>query len=217
MSEGERKYTGFAAIYKLEQDKLKSDNTQPAPDAQPPGEASVEPSGSVATEEISSANSNTETQLSSLNTAAAVDESRASTPSIKPPASIANLRPAVQTASRRTRQRPSTAKASTATPVAIGTADYYAQKWKQIYRLNKGEIKVMKVMFDLSHGTGSSECYIKVPEVAESAQLKKRRCQYVIRSLEELGFLDRLEEYDPASRLGTKYRVNLKPRTPDIE
>jgi hypothetical protein len=216
MSEGERKYTGFAAIYKLEQDKLKSDNTQPAPDAQPPGEASVEPSGSVAPEEISSANSNNETQLSPLNTAP-MDESRAGTPSIKPPASIANLRPAGQTSSRRTRQRPSTAKASIATPVAIGTADYYAQKWKQIYRLNKGEIKVMKVMFDLSHGTGSSECYIKVPEVAESAQLKKRRCQYVIRSLEELGFLDRLEEYDPASRLGTKYRVNLKPRNLDLE
>lgn len=216
MSEGERKYTGFAAIYKLEQEKLKSDNTQPAPDAQPRGEASVEISGSDAPEEILSTNSNNESQLSPLSTAP-VDESRASTPAVKPPASIANLRPAGQTSSRRARQRPSTAKASTATPVATGTADYYAQKWKQIYRLNKGEIKVMKVMFDLSHGTGNSECYIKVPEVAESAQLKKRRCQYVIRSLEELGFLDRLEEYDPASRLGTKYRVNLKPRTLDIE
>ena len=58
MSEGERKYTGFAAIYKLEQEKLKSDNTQPAPDAQPQGEASVEPSGTDVPEEISSANSN---------------------------------------------------------------------------------------------------------------------------------------------------------------
>jgi hypothetical protein len=216
MSEGERKYTGFAAIYKLEQEKLKSDNTQPAPDAQPPGEASVEISGSDAPEEISSTNSNNESQLSPLDTAP-VDGSRASTPAVKPPGSIANLRPAGQASSRRTRPRPSTAKASITTPVATGTADYYAQKWKQIYRLNKGEIKVMKVMFDLSHGTGNSECYIKVPEVAESAQLKKRRCQYVIRSLEELGFLDRLEEYDPASRLGTKYRVNLKPRTLDIE
>ena len=216
MSEGERKYTGFAAIYKLEQDKLKRDNTQPAPDAKSLDEASVEPSDANVGEENSSPNSNAAGQLSPLSTAP-VDESRADTPSAKPPASIANLRPTGQTSSRRTRQRQSTAKASIATPVATGTADYYAQKWKQIYRLNKGEIKVMKVMFDLSHGAGSSECYIKVPEVAESAQLKKRRCQYVIRSLEELGFLDRLEEYDPASRLGTKYRVNLKPRTLDIE
>jgi hypothetical protein len=69
----------------------------------------------------------------------------------------------------------------------------------------------MRVMFTLTHEKGVSECYIKVPEVAEAAQLKKRRCQYVIRGLEELGFLDRLEEYDPSVRLGTKYRVNLKP------
>src|ERR1051325_1083111 len=215
MSEGERKYTGFAAIYQLEQEKLKRDDTPPAPDARPPGEASTEGSDSDIPE-TSSAKPNNDSRLSPLNPPP-VDDSRADTPSAKPPASIANLRPAGQASGRRAKQRPSTAKASTATPVATGTADYYAQKWKQVYRLNRGEIKVMKVMFDLSHGVGSSQCYIKVQDVAVLAQLKKRRCQYVIRSLEELGFLDRLEEYDPASRLGTKYTVNLKPRTLDME
>ena len=74
----------------------------------------------------------------------------------------------------------------------------------------------MRAMFRLTHEAGTSECYIKVPEVAEAAKLKKRRCQYVIRSLEEMGFLDRLEEYDPSNRLGTKYRVNLKPHNLDL-
>jgi hypothetical protein len=215
MSEGERKYTGFAAIYKLEQEKIKLENTQPSSDARPPGEASEESTDSDVNEENTSAKPNSDSQLSTSNTISTV-ESGVSTAPIKPPAPITNLRPAGQKAGRRPKQRPVIAKTSTASPAA-GTADYYVQKWKQIYRLNKGELNVMKAMFDLSHGIGVSECYIKVPEVAEAAQLKKRRCQYVIRILEDLGFLERLEEYDPSIRLGTKYRVNLKPRILDIE
>ncbi|MGB9179687.1 MAG: hypothetical protein WCB68_10630 [Pyrinomonadaceae bacterium] len=216
MSEGERKYTGFAAIYKLEQEKLKRESPQATPQASPPVEASEESPDSAVLEESSSAKSNSDSQLSTSNTTS-VEESVADTHPVTPPAPITNLRPTGHKSGRRTRQRPALAKASTATPVAAGTVEYYVQKWKQIYRLNKGELKVMKVMFDLSHGAGVSECYIKVPEVAASAQLKKRRCQYVIRSLEDLGFLDRLEDYDPTNRLGTKYRVNLKPRILDIE
>lgn len=215
MSEGERKYTGFAAIYKLEQEKLKRENPQATTEARPPVEASEESPVSGVLEESSTAKSNSDSQLSTSITAP-VEEIGANTHPVTPPAPITNLRPAVPKSGRRTKQRPALARASTASPAA-STVDYYVQKWKQIYRLNKGELKVMKVMFDLSHGTGVSECYIKVPEVAESAQLKKRRCQYVIRSLEDLGFLDRLEDYDPTNRLGTKYRVNLKPRILDIE
>jgi len=215
MSEGERKYTGFAAIYKLEQEKLKRESPQATPQASPPVEASEESPDSAVLEESSSAKSNSDNQLSTSNTTS-VEESGADAHPVTPPALITNLRPAGPKSGRRTK-RPALAKVSTATPAASGTVDYYVQKWKQIYRLNKGELKVMKVMFDLSHGAGVSECYIKVPEVAASAQLKKRRCQYVIRSLEDLGFLDRLEEYDPTNRLGTKYQVNLKPRILDIE
>jgi hypothetical protein len=215
MSEGERKYTGFAAIYQLEQEKLKLENTQPSPEDRPPGEASNETADSNVKEQSSSAKPNSDSQLSNSNITS-TEESGVATAPVKPPAPITNLRPAGQKAGRKTKHRPVIAKASTASPAA-GTIDYYVQKWKQIYRLNKGELKVMRVMFDLSHGIGVSECYIKVPEVAEAAQLKKRRCQYVIRILEDLGFLERLEEYDPSIRLGTKYRVNLKPRILDIE
>ena len=216
MSEGERKYTGFAAIYKLEQEKLKLENPQATPQAETTVEASEESPNADVLEGSSSAKPNSDSQLGISNTAP-VEESRAITHPVTPPAPISNLRAAEHKSGRRTKRRSILAKVSTAGPVAAGTVDYYVQKWKQIYRLNKGELKVMKVMFDLSHGAGVSECYIKVPEVAESAQLKKRQCQYVIRSLEELGFLDRLEDYDPANRLGTKYRVNLKSRTLDIE
>jgi hypothetical protein len=207
MSEGEKKYTGFAAIYQLEQEKLKRERTQAPPEAGPPGEETrVSPESPAP---VADARAESDSDAGARDTTEAPPASAAETPSLKAPAANVTRRPAGRKAGRGTRLRPAVVKP--AAPPAEGSVEHYTQRWKQVYRLNKGEISVMRVMFTLTHEKGVSECYIKVPEVAEAAQLKKRRCQYVIRSLEEMGFLDRLEEYDPSVRLGTKYRVNLKP------
>ena len=207
MSEGERKYTGFAAIYQLEQEKLKRERPQAPPEAGPPGEETRVTTESPAPE--ADARAESDIDAGAGDTPEAPPASAAETPSLKAPAASVTRRPAGRKSDRGTKLRSAVVKP--AAPPAEGSVEHYAQRWKQVYRLNKGEISVMRVMFTLTHEKGVSECYIKVPEIAEAAQLKKRRCQYVIRSLEELGFLDRLEEYDPSVRLGTKYRVNLKP------
>ncbi len=209
MSEGERKYTGFAAIYQLEQEKLKRERPQILPEAETPGEETRVARESPAPDADARAESENDNRPLDTPEASPLPALLAESPSLKAPASNAPRRAATRKTSRSTRPRPAVVKS--ATSPAEGSVEHYAQRWKQVYRLNKGEISVMKVMFGLTHAKGVSECYIKVPEVAEAAQLKKRRCQYVIRGLEELGFLDRLEEYDPSVRLGTKYRVNLIP------
>jgi len=213
MSEGERKYTGFAAIYQLEQEKLKREKTQ-AEITSPGEEPQGAPESTAPEEEDSHAESDRDDRSHDPSEASSLMGRATESSSLKAPTSGALRRSTGRKTGRGTRPRPAVVKS--AAPPAEGSVEYYAQKWKQAYRLNKGEINVMRVMFRLTHETGVSECYIKVPEVAEAARLKKRRCQYVIRSLEEMGFLDRLEEYDPSNRLGTKYRVNLKPRNLDL-
>lgn len=216
MSEGERKYTGFAAIYQLEQEKLRREKPQAPPEAGPPGEESQAAPESTVFEEDSGTKSVSDSQQLKPSEAPPPLRDATESPSLKAPASNVTRRSTGRKAGREPRHRPAVVKHATSVPPAEGSVEYYAQKWKQSYRLNKGEINVMSVMFRLTHEAGISECYIKVPEVAEAAKLKKRRCQYVIRSLEEIGFLDRLEEYDPSNRLGTKYRVNLKPHNLDL-
>lgn len=215
MSEGERKYTGFAAIYQLEQEKLKREKTQAPPEADPPGEEARVSPESPAPEAVARAESDSDSRPRDTPEAPRPPAVSAESPSLRAPAPNAARRPATRKAGRGARPRPAVVKPDA--PPAEGSVEHYAQRWKQVYRLNKGEISVMRVMFSLTHAKGVSECYIKVPEVAEAARLKKRRCQYVIRGLEELGFLDRLEEYDPSVRLGIKYRVNLKPVHLDLE
>lgn len=218
MSEGERKYTGFAAIYQLEQEKLKREKTHlqlevAAPPAeQQPSPTNLELADEVATfDDQNAATPNTVApQTTSGDTATAKFPAQRSvkpvtrrrSPTSKPPSSP------IKTLALPKSSPASVSKTKYVDPTSV--LDLHILKWKQVYRLSKGEINVMKFMFGLTHAQGLSECYIKVPVVAEAAQLKKRRCQYVIRNLETLGLLERLEDFDPSVRLGTKFRVNLK-------
>lgn len=88
---------------------------------------------------------------------------------------------------------------------------YLTTLWKSFYRLNAGEIDALSAIYQMSHGEGSSECYIKMHKLAEMSNLTYRYCQKVVRSLEQLGWITKLKDYDASTQLGVLYRVNLKP------
>lgn len=91
---------------------------------------------------------------------------------------------------------------------------HYIELWKNFYRLKSGEVDALGVMYRLSHEQGRDECYIKMHNLAEMSNLTYRYCQKVVRSLEQLGWITKLKDYDPADQLGVLYRVNLKPTAP---
>ncbi len=80
-------------------------------------------------------------------------------------------------------------------------------KWKKKHRLSKGEVKVLRVMLGMCRETGDSGCYIKIPQLMQAAELRERQTQLVLRSLRELGLIEKVAEYSNLNRLGTKYRV----------
>jgi len=87
----------------------------------------------------------------------------------------------------------------------------YIDLWKNFYRLKSGEIEALSTLFRMSHGEGRSECYFKMRKLAEMSNLDYRYCQKIIRSLERLGWITKLQDYDPLTQLGVLYQVNLKP------
>jgi len=91
---------------------------------------------------------------------------------------------------------------------------HYIELWKNFYRLKTGEVDALSAMYRLSHGQGRDECYIKMHNLAEMSNLTYRYCQKVVRSLELLGWITKLKDYDPTDQRGVLYRVNLKPTTP---
>lgn len=70
-------------------------------------------------------------------------------------------------------------------------------------------MKVLRVMLGLCRESGGDGCYIKVPQLMMAAELKERQTQLVLRSLRELGLIEKLTEYSNADRIGTKYRVSF--------
>lgn len=82
-------------------------------------------------------------------------------------------------------------------------------RWKKKHRLSKGELKVLRVMLGLCRQDGADSCFIKIPHLMEAAELRERQTQLVLKSLRELGLIDKIADYSNVDRLGTQYRVNL--------
>ena len=118
-----------------------------------------------------------------------------------------DITPAIQapvTAARLSRQK--TATVPSAAP--DGDAELL-DKWKKKHRLGKGEVKVLRVMLGMCREGGGDACYVKIPQLMQAAELKERQTQLVIRSLRELGLIEKVAEYSNLDRLGTRYRVIL--------
>lgn len=104
-----------------------------------------------------------------------------------------------------------TPEVSAATPAESAELTQLISLWKSFYRLKDGEIEALSTMYRMSHGVGTEECYVKMHKLAEMSNLTYRYCQKVVRSLEQLGWITKLKDYDPSTQLGVLYRVNLKP------
>jgi hypothetical protein len=104
-----------------------------------------------------------------------------------------------------------TPEVSAATPAESAELTQLISLWKSFYRLKDGEIEALSSMYRMSHGQGTDECYVKMHNLAEMSNLTYRYCQKVVRSLEQLGWITKLKDYDPSTQLGVLYRVNLKP------
>ena len=104
-----------------------------------------------------------------------------------------------------------TPEVSTTTPTESAELTQLISLWKSFYRLKDGEIEALSAMYRMSHRMGTDKCYVKMHKLAEMSNLTYRYCQKVVRSLEQLGWINKLEDYDPSTQLGVLYRVNLKP------
>jgi hypothetical protein len=80
---------------------------------------------------------------------------------------------------------------------------------KHQYRLSKGEAAILKHMLQLVQETGHSECYAKIPQLADLCGMTHRGCQFALKNLQTRGFVVRVKDYDPVDRLGIKFQINV--------
>lgn len=97
------------------------------------------------------------------------------------------------------------------TPTAAKPSNVTArvEALKKQYRLSKGEAAILRFMLHQLEGTGLSECYAKIPQLADAGEMTHRGCQFALRNLESRRFVVRVKDYDPSDRLGIKFQLNL--------
>jgi hypothetical protein len=91
----------------------------------------------------------------------------------------------------------------------------FSRRWSPILR--SGQMSVCRVLFELTHAVGETECFTSMPKLAESAGLKERQCYNVVAQLEQLGFIERPEIFNTPSKKGTVFRLFLSPHDPPAE
>jgi len=86
----------------------------------------------------------------------------------------------------------------------------FSKRWSPILR--SGQMSVCRVLFEMTHSVGLTECFTSMPKLAEAAGLKERQCYNVVSQLEQLGFIDRPEIYNTPAKKGTVFRLHLAPQ-----
>lgn len=76
-------------------------------------------------------------------------------------------------------------------------------------RLNRGEFKILMALSLACREAKSDRCYIKIAQLMSDADLKERHTQMMLRSLQQLGLIERVAEYSNLDRLGTQYLVRF--------
>ncbi len=98
-------------------------------------------------------------------------------------------------------------------PAASSSFDEFLNKWKQYLRLHRGEVKVLRALFGMTHDRGVAECITTQDQLATAAHLKRRQCINVVNSLVSVGIVERIEIYNNSDRRGLKLLLDLPPPT----
>jgi len=86
----------------------------------------------------------------------------------------------------------------------------FSRRWAPILR--SGQMSVCRVLFEMTHGAGKTECFTSMPKLAAAAGLKERQCYNVVAQLEQLGFVERPEIFNTPTKKGTVFRLFLSPQ-----
>ena len=86
-------------------------------------------------------------------------------------------------------------------------------------RLSKGQLRVCKVIFERTYAVGSTTCLIRVNDIMEQAQVKRRNLFLSLNELEKAGFIERGAVYNTPTKRGMEIRFYPVPhlrRSPAI-
>jgi hypothetical protein len=77
-----------------------------------------------------------------------------------------------------------------------------------------GKLRICEVLYEQTHAVGVDTFFTSYTKLARLANLEKKQCSTNIRQLETLGFVERINVYNTATKQGTEFKLHLNPLPP---
>ncbi|MBS1807452.1 MAG: hypothetical protein JST84_04595 [Acidobacteria bacterium] len=87
--------------------------------------------------------------------------------------------------------------------------EYFTRKYERL--LGKARMIVCGAIYDLSLGVGNQDCFYSVGKLAQETGFTDRYIFKLVGQLETLGFIEKVETFNTATKKGTIFRLHLEP------
>ncbi len=96
------------------------------------------------------------------------------------------------------------------------TFDEFVARWGFVLRSGgrAGKLRICQVLYENTYAAGRDVFFTSYEKLAGLAGLEKKQCAINIKQLESLGFVERLNIYNTATKQGTEFRLHLEQLPP---
>lgn len=107
-------------------------------------------------------------------------------------------------------------KSVTAAKPSQMTFDEFVARWGFVLRSGgrTGKLRICQVLYDNTYGAGQDTFFTSYEKLAKLTGLEKKQCAINVKQLESLGFVERLNIYNTATKQGTEFRLHLEQLPP---
>lgn len=107
-------------------------------------------------------------------------------------------------------------KGATVPKPAPMTFDEFVGRWGFVLRSGgrAGKLRICQVLYDNTYAAGRDTFFTSYEKLAKLTGLEKKQCAINVKQLESLGFVERLNIYNTATKQGTEFRLHLEQLPP---
>jgi hypothetical protein len=107
-------------------------------------------------------------------------------------------------------------KPATPVPATPITFDDFIARWGFILRSGgrAGKLRICQVLYENTYGAEQDTFFTSYEKLAKLTGLEKKQCAINVKQLENLGFIERVNIYNTATRQGTEFKLHLEQLPP---
>ncbi len=87
--------------------------------------------------------------------------------------------------------------------------DYFKRKYERL--LGNAQMIICEAVYNLSLGLGNPDCFYSIGKLAQETGFTERYIFRLVGQLEALGFIEKVETFNTATKKGTVFCLHLEP------